>query len=109
MKIIPLYKDDIERCVANFHLYSDEIRMNIPDVILATMEALHAKFKKIKAERKTSFIPSEGVHPEVVRQVCILLEDECLNFLQRLLYREQKQMTQNSLFLTLVSDAQERF
>jgi nuclear pore complex protein Nup93 len=65
MKIIPLYKEEIEPAVANFHLYSDEIRMNIPDLIVATMEALHAKFKKLKAETKTSFIPSEGAHPEV--------------------------------------------
>jgi len=65
MKIIPLYKEEIEPAVSNFHLYSDEIRMNIPDLIVATMEALHTKFKKLKAETKTSFIPSEGGHPEV--------------------------------------------
>ncbi len=54
--MIPLDKDDVERCVSNFHAYTDEIRMNIPDLILATMNSIHIKYKKLKLERKGAFV-----------------------------------------------------
>ena len=56
MRVIPLSKDDVDRCVSNFHAYSDEIRMNIPELILATMESIHMKYKKVKLERKGAFV-----------------------------------------------------
>lgn len=49
MKIIPLDKNDIERCVSNFHSYADEIRTNIPELLLATMESLYMKYVKVKS------------------------------------------------------------
>jgi hypothetical protein len=54
MKVLPLDKNDLERCVTNFHSYSNEIRMNIPDLLLATMELMFTKFKSIKDEKSNT-------------------------------------------------------
>jgi len=59
MRVIPLRTEDIERCVTNFHTYSDDIRMNIPDLIIATMEAIHLKVKKVKLERKGALVTGQ--------------------------------------------------
>ncbi len=63
--MIPLRTDDIERCVGNFHTYSDDIRMNIPVLIIATMEAIQTKFKERKGALVTEQAP-DTVCAEIV-------------------------------------------
>lgn len=65
MKVIPLDADNVQRCVTNFHSYADEIRMNVPDIILATMECLHATYKSLKAEKKGGFLNQQSANTEV--------------------------------------------
>jgi len=61
LKVIPLVESDIDKCVRDFHCFAEEIRMNIPDLIVATMECLYLKYKKLKDARKTNyFSPDNG-------------------------------------------------
>ena len=65
MKVIPLERGDTERCVNNFHSYANEIRMNIPELILATMELLFKKYEGVKEEEKA--IPSPSPSGDAAR------------------------------------------
>lgn len=48
LRLIPLSPDEVESRVTNFKNLSDDIRRNIPDVLLATMNILHKKYKQTK-------------------------------------------------------------
>ena len=45
IKIIPLAQNEIDSMVATFRMLSDEVRRNIPDILLATMNILFTKHK----------------------------------------------------------------
>lgn len=51
LRLIPLSPDEVESRVSNFRNLSDDIRRNIPDVLLATMNILYKKYKQSKAPR----------------------------------------------------------
>jgi len=48
LKILPFRNADIEMKVNQFNRYSEEIRRNIPDLLLATMNILYSQYKEIK-------------------------------------------------------------
>jgi len=64
--VIPLDKGDVEKCKSDFHTFADEIRVNVPSLIVAAMETIHIKYQSIKAGRKGSFATSEVAKTEAV-------------------------------------------
>ena len=49
MQIVPLSQSEVEVVVATFRVLVDEIRRNVPDVLLATMTILFTNYKAVKA------------------------------------------------------------
>merc|ERR1712051_255598 len=49
IKIIPLAQSEIDSMVSTFRVLSDEVRRNVPDILLATMNILFTKHKDSKA------------------------------------------------------------
>ena len=45
---MPLYQSEIDSLVSNFRILQDEVRRNIPDVLLATMNILFTQYKQTK-------------------------------------------------------------
>ncbi|XP_053556246.1 nuclear pore complex protein Nup93 [Bombina bombina] len=48
LKLVPLSQDSVEERVAAFRNFSDEIRHNLSEVLLATMNILFTQYKRIK-------------------------------------------------------------
>lgn len=48
LRLIPFQSEDVEERVGAFRLYSDEIRKNLPDILLATMNILYTQCKNAK-------------------------------------------------------------
>lgn len=59
-------KADVEKCKADFHTFADEIRVNVPSLIVAAMETIHEKYLSLKAGRKGSFATAEIAKTEAV-------------------------------------------
>ena len=53
-QIIPLRQSDVDVTVSNFRVLPDELRRNIPDLLLATMSAIFALYKKAKVGKPAS-------------------------------------------------------
>ena len=53
-QIIPLRQSDVDMTVSNFRVLPDELRRNIPDLLLATMSAVFAQYKKAKVGKPAS-------------------------------------------------------
>ncbi|XP_040266139.1 nuclear pore complex protein Nup93 [Bufo bufo] len=49
LKIVPLSQDTVEERVAAFRNFNDEIRHNLSEVLLATMNILYIKYKRLKS------------------------------------------------------------
>ncbi|XP_063801480.1 nuclear pore complex protein Nup93 [Pseudophryne corroboree] len=49
LKIVPLSQDSVEERVAAFRNFSDEIRHNLSEVLLATMNILFTQYKRLKS------------------------------------------------------------
>lgn len=48
LNIFPLRASEIDGKVNDFSHYSDEVRRNIPDLLLATMDILCSQYKEVK-------------------------------------------------------------
>jgi len=46
VRLIPFSNQEVDQAVNTFRLLGDEIRRNIPDILLASMTALHSQFNK---------------------------------------------------------------
>jgi nuclear pore complex protein Nup93 len=60
IKIIPLEKEEIDRCVAKFENLAVEIRRCVPELILATVECLQARYKKLRSEKRGAFLSADS-------------------------------------------------
>uniref|UniRef100_A0A8C6PYQ8 Nuclear pore complex protein Nup93 n=1 Tax=Nothobranchius furzeri TaxID=105023 RepID=A0A8C6PYQ8_NOTFU len=49
LKLLPLSQDGVEERVAAFRNFSDEVRHNLSEVLLATMNILYTQYKRLKA------------------------------------------------------------
>uniref|UniRef100_A0A8C5Q147 Nuclear pore complex protein Nup93 n=1 Tax=Leptobrachium leishanense TaxID=445787 RepID=A0A8C5Q147_9ANUR len=49
LKLVPLSQDSVEERVAAFRNFSDEIRQNLSEVLLATMNILCTQYKRLKS------------------------------------------------------------
>jgi hypothetical protein len=67
--VIPLDKGDVEKCKTDFHTFADEIRVNIPSLIVAAMEIIYLKYQNIKASRRGTF---SGIDSSKVEMVSLL-------------------------------------
>ncbi|XP_070254010.1 nuclear pore complex protein Nup93 isoform X2 [Myotis yumanensis] len=54
LKLVPLNQDSVEERVAAFRNFSDEIRHNLSEVLLATMNILFTQFKRLKGTSPSS-------------------------------------------------------
>ncbi|KAG9475142.1 hypothetical protein GDO78_003548 [Eleutherodactylus coqui] len=54
LKIVPLSQDTVEERVAAFRNFRDEIRHNLSEVLLATMNILYTKYKRLKSSGPSS-------------------------------------------------------
>ncbi|CAB4067546.1 NUP93 [Lepeophtheirus salmonis] len=50
IKVVPLNQSDIDFMVSNFRLTSDEVRRNLPDLLLAVMNILFSQYKQTKSK-----------------------------------------------------------
>ncbi|KAJ8335579.1 hypothetical protein SKAU_G00389210 [Synaphobranchus kaupii] len=48
LKLVPLSQDSVEERVAAFRNFSDEVRHNLSEVLLATMNILFTQYKRLK-------------------------------------------------------------
>ena len=48
LNVLPFRNADIDAKVNQFSRYSEEIRRNIPDILLATMNILYFQYKDLK-------------------------------------------------------------
>ncbi|KAI1890011.1 hypothetical protein AGOR_G00168810 [Albula goreensis] len=48
LKLVPLSQDGVEERVAAFRNFSDEVRHNLSEVLLATMNILYTQYKRLK-------------------------------------------------------------
>ncbi|KAG1675942.1 Nuclear pore complex protein Nup93 [Nymphon striatum] len=67
IQLIPFQEEEVEERVNNFRHLPDEVRRNLPDVLLATMNILYTKYtaaknSKIDQHPGTSFVSDEGPH-----------------------------------------------
>uniref|UniRef100_A0A2K5PX29 Nuclear pore complex protein Nup93 n=1 Tax=Cebus imitator TaxID=2715852 RepID=A0A2K5PX29_CEBIM len=54
LKLVPLNQESVEERVAAFRNFSDEIRHNLSEVLLATMNILFTQFKRLKGTSPSS-------------------------------------------------------
>ncbi|KAM8947376.1 nuclear pore complex protein Nup93 [Pelodytes ibericus] len=54
LKLVPLSQDSVEERVAAFRNFSDEIRHNLSEVLLATMNILFTQYKRLKGSGPSS-------------------------------------------------------
>ena len=62
-QIIPLAQNEVDSMVSTFRMLSDELRRNIPDILLAAMNILFTKYKQSK-----SATPGRGMGHDGGRQ-----------------------------------------
>ncbi|XP_042895519.1 nuclear pore complex protein Nup93 [Parasteatoda tepidariorum] len=48
LKLLPFNNQEVEQKVTAFSTYSEEVRRNFPDILLATMNILYAEYKRAK-------------------------------------------------------------
>ena len=60
-QIIPLRQSDVDMTVSNFRVLPDELRRNIPDLLLACMSAIFAQYKKAKVGKASTAATSASV------------------------------------------------
>ncbi|KAG8437674.1 hypothetical protein GDO86_008399 [Hymenochirus boettgeri] len=54
LKLVPLSQDSVEERVAAFRNFSDEIRHNLSEILLATMNILFTQYKRLKGSGPTT-------------------------------------------------------
>eukprot|EP00090_Calanus_glacialis_P035065 TRINITY_DN59943_c0_g1_i1.p1 TRINITY_DN59943_c0_g1~~TRINITY_DN59943_c0_g1_i1.p1 ORF type:complete len:802 (-),score=330.13 TRINITY_DN59943_c0_g1_i1:97-2502(-) len=50
VRLVPLNTQEVDQAVNTFRLLGDEVRRNIPDILLAGMTALHTQFNKLRGK-----------------------------------------------------------
>ena len=63
-QIIPLRQSDVDLTVSNFRALPDELRRNVPDLLLACMSAIFAQYKKAKVGSKAPTLTYYIIHPD---------------------------------------------
>ncbi|XP_020602897.1 nuclear pore complex protein Nup93-like [Orbicella faveolata] len=56
LRLVPLGSESVEERVAAFRQYNDEIRRNLPDVLLATMNILYTKYRNTRGSTQSPLI-----------------------------------------------------
>lgn len=59
LKLVPLGSESVEEKVAAFRQYNDEIRRSLPDVLLATMNILHTKYRNTRGSGQSPLVESQ--------------------------------------------------
>ncbi|CAH1270686.1 NUP93 [Branchiostoma lanceolatum] len=54
LQLVPLTQEAVEQRVAAFSSYADEVRRNLPDVLLAAMNILYSKYKAVRSAGQAS-------------------------------------------------------
>ncbi|KAF0041471.1 hypothetical protein F2P81_007369 [Scophthalmus maximus] len=61
LKLLPLSQDSVEERVAAFRNFSDEVRHNLSEVLLATMNILFTQYKRLKGPAGTPGRPQRTI------------------------------------------------
>ncbi|XP_076352512.1 nuclear pore complex protein Nup93-like [Tachypleus tridentatus] len=68
LKLLPFQTEDVEQKARAFLHYPEEVRRNLPDVLLATMNILYSEYKSRKSaglgSPQTSFLSKQKTSPE---------------------------------------------
>lgn len=59
LRLVPLGSEAVEERVAAFRQYNDEIRRNLPDVLLATMNILYTKYRNTRGSGQSPLAGSQ--------------------------------------------------
>ena len=59
-------RNEVDKCVDDFHGFPSEIRDSIPSLMCATMEVIHGKYQAIMAHKKNTFAAAEIAKTESV-------------------------------------------
>ncbi|KAK7115279.1 hypothetical protein V1264_001179 [Littorina saxatilis] len=60
LKLLPFKPDEVEHRVNGFKNFTDEIRRNMPDILLATMTLLHNKYTQTRSSSVHSPVPGQA-------------------------------------------------
>nr|KAG5713038.1 hypothetical protein BaRGS_021832 [Batillaria attramentaria] len=60
LKLLPFTPEDVEHRVNSFRNYTDEVRRNLPDILLAVMNLFHSKYMSIRNTGPQSPVPGQG-------------------------------------------------
>uniref|UniRef100_A0A8D3BZ60 Nuclear pore complex protein Nup93 n=1 Tax=Scophthalmus maximus TaxID=52904 RepID=A0A8D3BZ60_SCOMX len=72
LKLLPLSQDSVEERVAAFRNFSDEVRHNLSEVLLATMNILFTQYKRLKGPAGTPGRPQRTIEDrDMVRSICL--------------------------------------
>lgn len=59
LRLVPLRGESVEERVAAFRQYNDEVRRNLPDVLLATMNLLYRKYRNTRGSGQSPLVESQ--------------------------------------------------
>ena len=62
LRLVPLSREEVEGRVSNFRYLADDVRRNIPDVLLAMMNILYKKHSQAKYELNDDLFESDLDH-----------------------------------------------
>uniref|UniRef100_A0A7N8XM50 Nuclear pore complex protein Nup93 n=1 Tax=Mastacembelus armatus TaxID=205130 RepID=A0A7N8XM50_9TELE len=74
LKLLPLSQDSVEERVAAFRNFSDEVRHNLSEVLLATMNILFTQYKRLKGTPAgTAGRPQRTIEDRDMVRSCIII------------------------------------
>jgi len=68
LKILPMERSEVEKCVEDFRTFPSAIRDNIPHIVSAAMEVIYLKYQQIKSTKKNTFVVADIAKTELYLQ-----------------------------------------
>ena len=55
LKLVPMSSNEVDQRVSAFRLLGEDVRRNLPDILVAAMTALHSQYQGLKAKGQVRF------------------------------------------------------
>ena len=55
LKLVPMSGNEVDQRVSAFRLLGEDVRRNLPDILVAAMTALHSQYQGMKAKGQVRF------------------------------------------------------
>ena len=55
LKLVPMSSNEVDQRVSAFRLLGEDVRRNLPDILVAAMTALHSQYQGMKAKGQVRF------------------------------------------------------